>query len=70
MITLKRIRSSDKARDALVPGIVSAGVLITVAALSFICWRRRSRTKELVNGLISMSGKSNLEERSAVFLEV
>ncbi|XP_066015534.1 uncharacterized protein [Pocillopora verrucosa] len=45
----------EKTRDALVPGIVSAGVLITVAALSFICWRRRSRTKELVNGLISMS---------------
>ncbi|RMX56960.1 hypothetical protein pdam_00016961 [Pocillopora damicornis] len=55
MITLKRIRSSDKARDALVPGIVSAGVLITVAALSFICWRRRSRSKEPVNSAISMS---------------
>ncbi|XP_027058169.1 toll-like receptor 2 [Pocillopora damicornis] len=45
----------DKARDALVPGIVSAGVLITVAALSFICWRRRSRSKEPVNSAISMS---------------
>ncbi|CAH3141924.1 unnamed protein product [Pocillopora meandrina] len=49
------VLGDEKTRDALVPGIVSAGVLITVAALSFICWRRRSRTKEPVNGPISVS---------------
>ena len=54
-------RSSDqKTHNALVPGIVTACVLITVAILIVICWRLQSIKKSL-NPSVSLSSKSKLK---------
>ncbi|XP_022781603.1 fibroblast growth factor receptor-like 1 [Stylophora pistillata] len=48
--------TDKKTRNALVPGIVLACVLITVAVLTIICWRRRSnRIKKPLKPSVSLS---------------
>ena len=56
-------RSSDqKTHNALVPGIIAACVLITVAILIVICWRLQSNPiKKSLNPSVSLSSKSKLK---------
>ena len=56
-------RSSDqKTHNALVPGIVTACVLITVAILIVICWRLQlNPIKKSLNPSVSLSSKSKLK---------
>ena len=57
-------RSSDqKTRDALVPGIVAACVLFTVAVFIVIYWRCEFRIKRSLQLSVLLSSKSDLKRR-------
>ena len=61
--------SDQKTRNALVPGIIAACVLITVGILIVICWRLPSnRIKKSLKPSVSLSSKSKLNLKVGSFI--